>query len=107
MTLLLLLVACPSTGGESADTSDENIDICAWIADNTPAEVPVEDQVVVYCETSTECSEATRLVTDEATLGAAQDSCESADELNTWERLAAECADDGTDVDAVRCWRLD
>lgn len=107
MMLILLLLGCPSTSGESADTTDENIDICTWIAENTPAEVPAEDQVVVYCETSTECSEATRLVTDEATLGAAEDACASADELNTWERLGGECADDGADVDAVRCWRLD
>lgn len=107
MLLLLLLLACPSKDGETADTTDENIDICSWIAENTPAKVAEADQVVVYCQTSTECSEATRLVTDEATLTAAAEACEAADELNTWDRLAGECADDGGSVDAVRCWRLD
>lgn len=108
--LLGLLAGCPGAGGETGpkDTNDENVDICAWIAEHSPAKVPEADQVVVYCEQSTDCAEATRLVTDEATLGDAEAACAAADELNSWERLPDECADDaGPAWDAVRCWRLD
>lgn len=100
---VLFTAACGGPGGETG--KDDGFDLCGYLDDHTPTDVPDADAVTVYCQTTTDCSASERRITTEAVLADAEVACGESDELAEWSRLDGEC-DAGAAV-AVRCWRLD
>lgn len=103
----LLLLAC-GDDKDSTETGDASFDVCAWIGENTPTELPAEDQVEVFCQHTTACDEQDRLITSQAVLDQAAGVCEDTSDMHFWEQVTDACdGGDGSQRDAVRCWRLD